>query len=313
MLPSLEELHLPACGLSTIPSSVPLVNLTSVSVLELSNNGFNSSMPSWLFNLTGLVYVDLNSNNFQGSIPSCLRNLSGMASDVTDRYEGQLLVATKGAEYLYMETLYLVNSIDLSNNSLSGEVPDLRNLSRLNTLNLSMNHLTGKIPEITGSLQRLETLDLSRNQLSGQIPPSLTSLTFLAHLNLSYNNLSGEIPSTNQFQTLNDPSIYQGNPALCGSPLSNKCKKDRETSQSPEDGDEKRDNEDEANLEKALFYSSIGLGSAVGFWGVCGTLTLNKSWRVAYFRYVDDKKDKLILVVLLCLARFRRLTNRDGS
>ncbi|KAK1592650.1 hypothetical protein Q3G72_028278 [Acer saccharum] len=75
MLPSLEELHLPACGLSTIPSSVPLVNLTSLSVLELSNNGFNSSMPSWLFNLTGLVYVDLSSNNFQGELPDQFADL----------------------------------------------------------------------------------------------------------------------------------------------------------------------------------------------------------------------------------------------
>ncbi|KAK4846195.1 hypothetical protein QYF36_014218 [Acer negundo] len=75
MLPSLEELHLPACGLSTIPSSVPLVNLTSLSVLELSNNGFNSSMPSWLFNLTSLVYVDLSSNNFQGELPDQFADL----------------------------------------------------------------------------------------------------------------------------------------------------------------------------------------------------------------------------------------------
>ncbi|TXG54856.1 hypothetical protein EZV62_020112 [Acer yangbiense] len=273
----------------------------SLLILRLRSNMFYGEIPSDICKLSSLHILDLAENNLSGSIPSCLGNLSGMASDVADRYEGQLPVATKGTEYLYTETLSLVNSIDLSINNLSGKVPDLSNLSRLSTLNMSMNHLSGKIPESIGSLQRLETLDLCRNQLSGQIPISLTSLTFLTHLNLSYNNLSGEIPSTNQFQTLNDPSIYQGNLALCGSPLSNKCKKDRGTSQSPEDGDEKRDNEDEDNLEKALFYSSIGLGSAVGFWGVCGTLTLNKSWRVAYFRYVDDMKDKLILVSILSM------------
>ncbi|KAK1567670.1 hypothetical protein Q3G72_015073 [Acer saccharum] len=212
---------------------------SSLLILGLRSNMFYGKIPSDICKLSSLHILDLAINNLSGSIPSCLGNLSGMASDVEYRYKGQLYVATKVAEYT--ETLYLVNSIDLSSNNLSGEVPDLRNLSRLSTLNMTMNHLTRKIPESIGSLQRLETLDFCKNQLSGQIPLSLTSLTFLSHLNLSYNNLSGEIPSTNQFQSLNDPSIYQGNPALCGSPLSNKC---RETSQSPGVGGEKRDNED---------------------------------------------------------------------
>jgi hypothetical protein len=68
--------------------------------------------------------------------------------------------------------------------------------------------LTGKIPDKIGSLHLLETVDLSNNYLSGLIPPSMSSMTFLNHLNLSRNNLSGPIPSTNQFQTFDDPSIY---------------------------------------------------------------------------------------------------------
>ena len=82
-----------------------------------------------------------------------------------------------------------------------------------------MNHLKGKIPEKIGNLKRLETLDLSQDNLLGPIPLGMASLTFLNHLNLSYNNFSGKIPTSNQFQNLNDPSIYEGNISLFGRPL----------------------------------------------------------------------------------------------
>ena len=49
-LPSLSELHLPACALADLPPSLPFSNLiTSLSVIYLSHNGFNSTIPHWLF------------------------------------------------------------------------------------------------------------------------------------------------------------------------------------------------------------------------------------------------------------------------
>ncbi|RVW45055.1 Receptor-like protein 12 [Vitis vinifera] len=67
-LPSLSELHLSSCGLSVLPRSLPSSNLTSLSILVLSNNGFNSTIPHWLFQLRNLVYLDLSFNNLRGSI-----------------------------------------------------------------------------------------------------------------------------------------------------------------------------------------------------------------------------------------------------
>jgi Leucine-rich repeat (LRR) protein len=108
--------------------------------------------------------------------------------------EEQMPLVSKGREYLYDDSiLYLVHSIDLSSNNLSGEIPDnITSLTRLLNMNLSMNHLTGRIPEKIGNLHMLESLDLSWNELSGPIPESLSSLNFLSHLNLSFNNLSGK-------------------------------------------------------------------------------------------------------------------------
>ncbi|WKA04212.1 hypothetical protein VitviT2T_022269 [Vitis vinifera] len=280
-------------------------------ILRLRSNLFHGSFPSQLCTLSALHILDLGENNLLGFIPSCVGNLSGMASEIdSQRYEGELMVLRKGREDLYNSILYLVNSMDLSHNNLSGEVPEgVTNLTRLGTLNLSVNHLTGKIPDNIGSLQGLETLDLSRNQLSGVIPSGMASLTSLNHLNLSYNNLSGRIPTGNQLQTLDDPSIYENNPALCGPPTTAKCPGDEEPPK-PRSGDnEEAENENRDGFEIKWFYVSMGPGFAVGFWGVCGTLIVKNSWRHAYFRLVYDVKEWLLMVISLNVARLRRKLN----
>ncbi|KAF8035541.1 hypothetical protein BT93_C1541 [Corymbia citriodora subsp. variegata] len=126
----------------------------------------------------------------------------------------------------------------------------------------------------------------------------MTALTKLNHLNLAYNDLSGKIPTTNQFLTLNDPSIYEGNVGLCGIPLPMSCPGDEKQPQSPDDGGGNSKSEDGGDdLEHIWLFLSIGLGFCVGFWGVCGTLIVKKSWREAYFGYVDRMKNKLIALI----------------
>ncbi|GLT86650.1 hypothetical protein SLE2022_047740 [Rubroshorea leprosula] len=130
----------------------------------------------------------------------------------------------KGQTLEFVKITNIVNLIDLSGNNLEGEIPkEIVKLSTLGTLNLAWNQLVGNIPEKIGDLQLLETLDLSINYLSGPIPASMPSMTLLSHLNLSHNDLSGPIPSANRFQIFNDPSIYEGNPKLCGAPLPTNC------------------------------------------------------------------------------------------
>ncbi|XP_058076493.1 receptor-like protein EIX2 [Magnolia sinica] len=183
--------------------------------------------------------------------------------------------------------------MDLSRNNLSGKIPEqLTSLLGLRVLNLSENHLTGKIPDKISKLALLESLDLSRNQLWGTIPLSMSNLTFLSYFNLSNNNLLGKILLGNQLQILQDPSIYMGNNDLCGLPLSDKCDSDV-TSQSPMPvgGDIKKD---DGTHEMVWFYSALGPGFAVGFWAFCGVLVLKKAWRIAYYCFVDEMKERLL-------------------
>ncbi|XP_040373136.1 receptor-like protein EIX2 isoform X2 [Rosa chinensis] len=110
--------------------------------------------------------------------------------------------------------------------------------------------------------------------------------------------MGGRIPSGNQLQTLEDSSIYEGNPSLCGVPLSDCPGDDRPIS--PED------DKDEDDYGRLGLYVSIVLGFAVGFWGVCGSLIIKKSWRYAYFKFFGNIKDKATLAIAVRVARLQR-------
>ncbi|PQP97522.1 LRR receptor-like serine/threonine-protein kinase GSO1 [Prunus yedoensis var. nudiflora] len=268
----------------------------SVSTLRLRSNFLSGHIPQQLCNLGYLHILDLAHNSFSGTIPKCLNNLTGLRIfndsfyNIYLEYDQQTTVM-RGRELQLNTSLAYVKSIDLSSNRFVGEIPqEICSLVLLRNLNLSMNQFSGSIPSKIGNLSQLDTLLISHStKLSGQIPQSLSSLTFLSNLNLSYNNLSGEIPLGNQLQALPDSSIYEGNSFLCGFPLSTKCSKD-DTS-TPKDPIDNNDNRD--GNEKLWFYMSMALGFIVGFWVVCGTLIVKKSWRYAYFQWFDDIKEKI--------------------
>ncbi|XP_060171714.1 receptor-like protein EIX2 [Lycium barbarum] len=264
--------------------------MRSLLILSLRKNRFSGPIPLKICILSGLHILDLSRNNLSGSIPSCFGNMEAFKVELTDAevapYEGKLNVVAKGRILYYDTILYLVNSIDLSSNSLSGEIPvEITSLVKIVTLNLSKNHLTGNIPTDIGNLGWVETLDLSINQLSGPIPPSIASLDFLTHFNFSYNKLTGKIPTSTQFQTKVDPTIFQGNAALCGPPLK-ECVGDR-TKTSDNGTNDEGETDDEDKLEKVWFFAVVGLGYLVGFWVFFGTLVIKKRWRIAYFRFIE--------------------------
>ena len=87
-----------------------------------------------------------------------------------------------------------VTRLQLSDNGLTGTVPELSVLSSLFFINLDFNQLTGNMPDLSG-LTELDGADFYDNQFSGEIPP-LSNLPRLRYLNLGNNNLSGTIPES---------------------------------------------------------------------------------------------------------------------
>ncbi|VVA27303.1 PREDICTED: LRR receptor [Prunus dulcis] len=296
-------------GHNKFTGNIPLwlgSKLSGLIVLQLRSNLLSGHIPHHFCNLFYLRVLDLSHNNFSGTIPKCLKNTTSFSIDVLifDTYNGQTTIESKGKELEYRDDQLISwgNMIDLSSNNFEGEIPEqVGSTVELNTLNLSMNRLTGEIPSSIGKLCWLETLDLSHNQLSGHIPQNFSSLTSLSHLNLSYNNLIGNIPSGNQLQTLDDPSIYEGNPLLCGAPLSTVCPGD--DTHSRQNFTSEHHSKDES--EMFWFYVGMALGFIIGFWAVCGTLVLKKSWRYAYFKFFDNMKEKVALIIALKVARWQ--------
>ncbi|KAK8301509.1 hypothetical protein V6Z11_D04G024100 [Gossypium hirsutum] len=251
-LTSLESLHLRNNHLEEIPDS--LTNCTQLLTLDFAANHLSGEIPPWMgkrlskliiisfqsnrfhghvpeqiCGLSSLQILDLSHNNLSGNIPSCINNLTAMISRKMSRgkisyktskgcFFDNMALMIKGTMLDYSNTLGLIKLVDLSNNNLSGEIPEeMTMLTGLLSLNLSKNHLVGKIPSNFGAIKTLECVDLSENNLSGKIPDSMSELSFLSYLNLSYNNLTGQIPTGTQLQSFSTSS-FLGN-TLYGPPL----------------------------------------------------------------------------------------------
>ncbi|KAK9184164.1 hypothetical protein WN943_024510 [Citrus x changshan-huyou] len=151
ILRSLVELHLPNCNLPILPFHFPSLNFTSLQVLDLSNNGFNSKIPHWLFNITRLSSLDLNTNDLQGDIPDGFASLNSL------------------------------QQLDLSGNSfLGGRLSrNLGKLCNLRPLRLSTSNISGEVSDFINGLSEctngslLENLELGFNQLTGDVTPQI--------------------------------------------------------------------------------------------------------------------------------------------
>lgn len=88
-----------------------------------------------------------------------------------------------------------VTSLNLANNNLTGEIPDVF-VSRTNILtdlvylNLSGNNISGRLPQSITNLRKLQYLDLSKNLLTGEVVQQFGTLTDLRTLWLSNNRFT---------------------------------------------------------------------------------------------------------------------------
>ncbi|XP_022769544.1 receptor-like protein 12 [Durio zibethinus] len=159
---------------------------SNLKYFNISFNNISGKVPNLSFKFNSFPGVDMSSNMFHGHIPEFLANttvlnLSG------NKFSGStsFLCTVKESALSYL---------DLSNNLLSGSLPDCwMNLRQLVVLNLENNNLSGAIPSSMGLLQQVRSLRLRNNSFSGKVPSSLSNCMELELLDLGENQLYGII------------------------------------------------------------------------------------------------------------------------
>ena len=293
----LEELVL---GNNLINDIFPfwLGSLPRLQVLILRFNRFHGAIgsPKTNFEFSKLRIIDLSYNGFTSNLPSeYLKNWDAMrivdAENLTyiqvdeefevpqysweDPYPFSTTMTNKGMTREYELIPDILIAIDLSSNRFHGEIPEsIGNPNGLRWLNLSNNALIGAIPRSLANLTLLEALDLSQNKLSREIPQQLVQLTFLAFFNVSHNHLTGPIPQGKQFATFSRAS-FDGNPGLCGSPLSRACGSSEQSPPTPSSS--KQGSTSEFDWKFVLMGCGSGLVIGVSI-GYCLT-----SWKHEWF------------------------------
>ncbi|XP_057474026.1 probable inactive receptor kinase At2g26730 [Actinidia eriantha] len=163
-LNSVRKIVLDRINLTGDFDAAALCTASSLLVLSLNDNNIGGEITREILNCQYLTHLYLSGNRFWGSL---LDNFSRLSN---------------------------LKRLDLADNNLSGQLPDLSRVSGLLSFHAQDNQFSGEIPEI----------DFSN----------------LLAFNVSNNNLNGVIPDVKGRFGENS---FSGNPELCGKPLPKAC------------------------------------------------------------------------------------------
>ena len=166
---------------------------------RVGNNNLNGTISPLICSLTSLQLLDISNNNMSGMLPPCLGNFS-----INLRV---LNLGNNSFSGFLPETYTNTSSlrwIDVSHNQLRGRLPrSLGNCMKLEFIDLSWNKFSDVFPIWLGALPELKILAMQRNAFYGPIEePDLDNVEYfpeLRFLDLSSNSFRGKFPSQNMF------------------------------------------------------------------------------------------------------------------
>ncbi|WZZ67939.1 hypothetical protein YC2023_079309 [Brassica napus] len=183
-------------------------------MLDLSSNSFRGPFPNWICKLKWLSVLDLSNNLFNGSIPTCLRNSIVYLLDLSLRnnsFSGVLPDIFDGVTSLRL--------FDVSQNQLEGKFPkSLIHCKSLQLVNVGGNKIKDTFPSWLGSLPSLNVLSLRSNKFYGRLYHPHVSIGFqsLRVVDVSHNDFTGTLPphyfsSWREMTMLNQGTDYMVN------------------------------------------------------------------------------------------------------
>ncbi|KAL4378019.1 hypothetical protein GQ457_02G006320 [Hibiscus cannabinus] len=165
----------------------------SIITYKVSNNMLSGEITPIFCNLSSLHVLDLSNNYIAGMLPPCLASLAD-SLEVLYLENNHFIGAIPST---YPKNCRL-RTMDLSTNQLQGKIPrSLAYCTQLEELSLGNNLISDRFPYWLGNLPKLKLLILRSNRLHGAIgkPQTKSDFSKLQVIDLSNNHLRGKLPS----------------------------------------------------------------------------------------------------------------------
>ncbi|KAK1364340.1 putative LRR receptor-like serine/threonine-protein kinase GSO1 [Heracleum sosnowskyi] len=169
-----------------IPESIG--HLTALTHLDLGHNLLTGPVSDSFALMTALSHLVLSANQLYGVIPKSICSLSSM-----EIIEFSFNNFTGNLEELLSGPFPHLKELSISDNQLTGSLPDFTLLPSLRRLRVNSNHLNGYLPTTFKHHSALQFLDLSNNHLKSSLP-DFAGFSSLKLLYLGKNEFSGSLP-----------------------------------------------------------------------------------------------------------------------
>ncbi|WVZ15269.1 hypothetical protein V8G54_012835 [Vigna mungo] len=280
-----------------------------IEILDISNCGISDSVPEWFWSKVatrGMTKMNVSFNKLKGTIPNFpLKVTPHFVVLASNQFEGPIPPFLRGSAFLDLSqnkfsdfssflcangTVEALGQLDLSNNQLSGQIPDCWNhFKSLVYLDLSHNNFSGMVPTSMGSLVELQALLLRNNTLTKEIPFSIRNCIKLVMFDLG-----------DKLQSF-EASSYEYNSNLCGKPLDKLCVAE----EPPHEANVDESKEDENFVVNGAFYVSMILGFITGLCVTCGSNLFNCPWRQLYFRFLNNLTDNIYRIITAKVSNYK--------
>jgi hypothetical protein len=151
---------------------VLLWSLPNLWTLNLGSNSLTGEIDQSICGLTSIILLDISNNNISGSLPNCSNPLSLLFLNMSAN-----LLSGDIAPYSFFSNA-TVTALDLSYNQFTGSIDWVQTLDEVRYLSLGTNKFEGQIPQTICQLQYVRVIDLSHNRLSGSLPACIGDLPF---------------------------------------------------------------------------------------------------------------------------------------